>query len=298
MRRALSLFSLLLLAADASGQSFARRAGNLRIEVDEAAAFPGGLLAVRLRSPQPLGAAYAILGGRRFPFFASRGGVRALVPIEVGTSPGSATLGIEIRGRRGRRRIPVAVEVHPRTYAPRVRVVPDEQRVLFALPSRARDARVLLQALHTITPARSWSGRFQPPVSAAENGSGFGGASTYVGGSPVEEMLDSIHGEYHRGLDFEVPPGTAVAAPAAGTVLLARPLALAGLTVVIDHGQGVTSVLCHLSRLDVREGQPLDAGAPVGLSGASGLAIGPHLHWGVYVHAVAVDPAAFEKLTN
>jgi murein DD-endopeptidase MepM/ murein hydrolase activator NlpD len=192
----------------------------------------------------------------------------------------------------------VAVEVHPRSYTPRVRIVPDEQRALLALPGRARDSRVLLQALHTITPARAWSGRFQPPVAAADDGSGFGGASTYLGGSPVEEMLDSIHGEYHRGLDFQVSPGTPVAAPAAGTVLLARALALSGLTVVIDHGQGVTSVLYHLSRLDVREGQRLDAGAPVGLSGFSGLAIGPHLHWGVYVHTVAVDPAAFAKLVE
>ncbi|HEV8253599.1 MAG TPA: M23 family metallopeptidase [Vicinamibacteria bacterium] len=297
MRRALLLLSL-LLAADAAGQGLARRAGNLRIEVDEAAAYPGGLLAVRLRSPQPLGATYAILEGRRFPFFASRGVVRALVPIEVGTRPGPATLGIEIRGRRGRRRIPVAVQVDPRAYTPRVRVVPDAERILFALPNRTRDSRMLLQALHTITPAQAWSGRFQAPVTGAQVGTGFGGESTYVGGSPVEEMLDSIHGEYHRGLDYEVVPGRAVTAPAAGTVLLARMLALSGLTVVIDHGQGVTSALYHLSRLDVREGQRLDAGAPVGLSGASGLAIAPHLHWGVYVHAVAVDPAAFEKLTN
>jgi hypothetical protein len=297
MRRALLLFSL-LLANDATGEEV-RRAGNLRIEMDEAAAYPGGLLVVRLRSPRPLAATYAILDGWRFPFFASRGVLRALVPIQVGTPPGPATLGIEIRGPRGRRRVPLDVQVLPRSYPPRVRVVPDAERPLFALPSRARDARLLLQALRTISTAPAWSGRFQSPVAgAAQTGSGFGGVSTYVGGSPVEEMTDSIHGEYHRGLDFEVPPGTPVLAPAAGTVILARPLALSGITVLIDHGQGVISALYHLSRLDVREGQRLDAGAPVGLSGASGLAIGAHLHWGVYVHAIAVDPTAFERLAN
>jgi hypothetical protein len=299
MRRALLLFSL-LLANPVFGQELARRAGSLRIEVDEAAAYPGGVLAVRLRSPRALGATYAILEGHRFPFFANRGVVRALVPIEVGSRPGPATLGIEIRGARGRQRIPVDVQIFPRSYPPRIRVVPEAERPLFALPNRGRDARLLLQALRTITPAHRWSGRFHSPLAAwtAQGGEGFGGASTYVGGSPVEEMTDSIHGEYHRGVDFEVAPGTPVLAPAAGTVLLARPLALSGVTVVIDHGQGMISVLYHLSRLDAREGQRLEAGAPVGLSGSSGLAIGPHLHWGVYVHAMAVDPNAFEKLAN
>jgi murein DD-endopeptidase MepM/ murein hydrolase activator NlpD len=299
MRRALLLCSL-LLATDAAADQVVGRAGNLRIEVDDAAAYPGGLLVVRLRSPRPLAATYAILDGWRFPFFASRGVLRALVPIQVGTRPGPATLGIEIRGARGRRRVPLVVQVVPRSYPPRVRVVPEAERPLFALPSRTRDARVLLQALRTISPAPAWSGRFQSPVAAGARptGSGFGGVSTYIGGSPVEEMTDSIHGEYHRGLDFEVAPGTPVLAPAAGTVILARPLALAGIALVIDHGQGVISALYHLSRLDAREGQRVDAGAPVGLSGASGLAIGAHLHWGVYVHAIAVDPTAFEKLAN
>ena len=299
MRRALLLLSL-LLATDATADDLVLRAGNLRIEVDEAAAYPGGLLVVRLRSPRPLATTYAILDGWRFPFFASRGVLRALVPIQVGTRPGPARLGIEIRGARGRRRVPVDVQVLPRSYPPRVRVVPETERPLFALPSRARDARLLLQALRTISTAPAWSGRFQSPLAEGpgQTGSGFGGVSTYVGGSPVEEMTDSIHGEYHRGLDFEVPPGTPVLAPAAGTVLLARPLALSGITVVLDHGQGVISALYHLSRLDVRDGQRVDAGAPVGLSGASGLAIGAHLHWGVYVHAIAVDPTAFEKLMN
>jgi murein DD-endopeptidase MepM/ murein hydrolase activator NlpD len=123
----------------------------------------------------------------------------------------------------------------------------------------------------------------------------FGSPQTWVGGSPVEGMMDSVYGEYHRGLDYAVPEGTTVQAPAAGTVLLAEPLALTGNTLVVDHGQGVISVFYHLSRIDVVPGQPVEARAPMGLSGDSGLAVSAHLHWGVYVSGVAVDPRVLAR---
>jgi murein DD-endopeptidase MepM/ murein hydrolase activator NlpD len=77
-------------------------------------------------------------------------------------------------------------------------------------------------------------------------------------------------------------------------VLLAGPLVLTGNTLVIDHGQGVISVFYHLSRIDVVPGQAVESRTPVGLSGETGLATAPHLHWGVYVSGVAVDPRVMD----
>jgi len=68
------------------------------------------------------------------------------------------------------------------------------------------------------------------------------------------------------------------------------------LTVVIDHGQGVLSVLQHLSRVDVGVGQTVPAAAVVGLSGDTGLAPAPLLQWRVYLHGVAVDPTVLGPL--
>ena len=107
--------------------------------------------------------------------------------------------------------------------------------------------------------------------------------------------MDGVYGEYHRGRDFDVPLGTVVQAPAAATVVFAGPLLLSGQTLVLDHGQGVVSALFHLSRLEVRTGDSVAAGTTLGLSGDSGAAASPHLHWGVYLHGVAVDPALFER---
>ncbi len=107
-----------------------------------------------------------------------------------------------------------------------------------------------------------------------------------------------IWGEYHRGLDYLVPAGTPVSSPAAGTVLFAGPLLLTGETVVLDHGQGLVSVFYHLASTPVREGDWVEAGAPLGLTGETGIAAVPHLHWGVYVHGVAVDPHVTERCAD
>jgi murein DD-endopeptidase MepM/ murein hydrolase activator NlpD len=137
-----------------------------------------------------------------------------------------------------------------------------------------------------------WSGPFRPPVEAPPADS-YGTAMTYVGGSPVERYTDSVWGEYHRGLDYAVPEGTNVVAPAGGVVVLAQPLTLTGNTLVIDHGQSVVSVFYHLARIDVGVGAALGAGTRVGSAGQTGIAAEPHAHWGVYVDGVAVDPRVF-----
>ena len=299
MRPSLALGFLLALAPAAAPAADARlvvrQVGRMTIRADQTLAFPGGLLTVQVQSRKAIrGALYAVLDGRRCPFFYRRGTFTALVPVPVTLAPGPLRLGIEVRGR-SRQRIAVPVEIAPRQYAGRTVVIPEGKRPLVTQRAAVRDGRQVQLALRTVSPDRQWNGRFQPPVASSPVET-YGTPMSYVGASPVEASTDSIHGEYHRGLDYEVAVGTAVRAPAAGTVLLARPLSLTGETVLLDHGQGVISALFHLSRVDVREGDWVDAGAAVALSGESGLAAEPHLHWAVYVLGVAIDPRVMEQL--
>lgn len=97
----------------------------------------------------------------------------------------------------------------------------------------------------------------------------------------------------HSGLDFAVPAGTPVRAPAAGTVILVGDYFFNGRTVFVDHGQGLISMFCHLSRIDVRVGDELARGAVLGKVGATGRATGPHLHWNVSLNDARVDPSIF-----
>lgn len=97
----------------------------------------------------------------------------------------------------------------------------------------------------------------------------------------------------HSGLDFAVPTGTPVQAPAAGRVILVGDYFFNGKTVFVDHGQGMISMFCHLSAIDVNPGQQLARGQVLGRVGATGRVTGAHLHWNVSLNDARVDPAIF-----
>ena len=108
-------------------------------------------------------------------------------------------------------------------------------------------------------------------------------------------MLNGQERAPHGGLDVAVPTGTPVRAAAAGRVINTGGYFYAGNTVFVDHGQGFITVYLHLSRIDVREGDRVERGAMLGAVGATGLVTGPHLHWGVLLNGVYVDPELFLK---
>ncbi|GJC03396.1 peptidoglycan DD-metalloendopeptidase family protein [Aeromonas hydrophila] len=97
----------------------------------------------------------------------------------------------------------------------------------------------------------------------------------------------------HSGLDFAVGAGTPIKSPAAGKVILIGNYFFNGNTVFVDHGQGLISMFCHMSKVDVKQGQSLPRGGIVGRVGATGRATGPHMHWNVSLNDARVDPAIF-----
>ena len=97
----------------------------------------------------------------------------------------------------------------------------------------------------------------------------------------------------HSGLDFAAPAGTPIKSPAAGKVILTGNYFFNGKTVFVDHGQGLISMFCHLSQIDVKLGEELSRGAVLGKVGATGRATGPHLHWNVSLNDARIDPSIF-----
>ena len=118
---------------------------------------------------------------------------------------------------------------------------------------------------------------------------------------PVKGRVSSVYGSQrilngeprspHRGIDIAAPLGTPVASPADGVVrLVALDLFLMGNALIIDHGMGVQSTFIHLDRILVQEGARVKQGQAVARVGQTGRATGPHLHWGVSVETLLVDP--------
>ena len=132
-----------------------------------------------------------------------------------------------------------------------------------------------------------FSSKFILPMSSAVT-SPFGTARVFNG------TLKS----YHGGTDFRAAVGTSVIAANDGVVVIAKDRYYAGGSVVIDHGEGIYTQYYHLSALNVKVGQSVKKGDIIALSGASGRVSGPHLHFGVIVGGVQVNPLNFVKKIN
>ena len=96
--------------------------------------------------------------------------------------------------------------------------------------------------------------------------------------------------EFHPGQDIAAPRGTPVLAPADGRVIEAGWKNGYGQTVVIDHGNGLTTRYGHLSKIEVTNGQELKRGEGLGLVGSTGRSTGPHLHYEVRLGDLPVSP--------
>lgn len=96
----------------------------------------------------------------------------------------------------------------------------------------------------------------------------------------------------HRGVDIVVPTGTPVYAMSSGKVSFAGTMTDFGLVVLVDHRDGISTLYAHLSEILVVEGQAVTRDESLGLSGASGNATGPHLHFEVRGRGHQLDPVA------
>ena len=192
-------------------------------------------------------------------------------------SPAGPTISFEKQIRVEHQRYPrVLLKVPARYTAPS----PEDQHEI------EQDKETKAEAFKTLSPGREWEGSFAPPVNA-EISDVFG----------VERVFNGTVQSTHQGLDFRVPSGTSVAAVNSGRVILARPLFFEGNCVVIDHGQGLLTLYLHLSKFLVKEGDDVKKGQPIGLSGGTGRATGPHLHLAVRWQGVYLDPQVLLKLS-
>ncbi|MBE9064158.1 M23 family metallopeptidase [cf. Phormidesmis sp. LEGE 11477] len=221
---------------------------------------------------------FVSIGDSQYPSFPlSDGRFRAFVPTSPRDAPGEWTIQVTQAGVVRSH----SIAISDRQFRTQYITLPPGQSDLGTDHEFDRVA----EFKKIVTPERHWQGPLLRPST--------GSVSTEFG---VQRYYNGVFAEdyYHRGVDYAAPTGSPIVAPAAGHIrlvgLVRDGFELHGNTVGIDHGQGVLSIMIHMNRVDVQEGEFVAAGQTVGGVGSTGASTGPHLHWGLYVNGIAVDP--------
>ncbi len=148
---------------------------------------------------------------------------------------------------------------------------------------RSENEATIRETLSERPTQRSWDGAFRQ-LPGSKVTSRFAERRTYFAdGQRISEAT-------HYGFDLASTAAATITASNHGQVIFAGELGIYGSCVLVDHGMGLTSLYAHLSRLDVASGDRVERGQTLGLSGATGLAGGDHLHFAMLVGKTYVDP--------
>jgi murein DD-endopeptidase MepM/ murein hydrolase activator NlpD len=262
------------------------RAAEAAISASARAIRPGELVVLTIRTPPAIERVHARAFDHAVPCYpTSERSWRALVGIDLDVRPGAYTVAIDEAPAGGS--LSYTLLVRARAFPTRTLHV-DEGFVNPPPAMRGRidaEAAALRRIWDRSAAERLWTSGFVRPVPGEAN-SRFGTRSVF-NGQPRNP---------HGGADFMSPAGTPIHAPNAGRIVLARDLYFSGNTVIIDHGQGLFSLLAHLSAFAVHEGDTVTAGQTIGSVGATGRVTGPHLHWAVRLAGARIDPLSVLQL--
>ena len=267
----------------AAGLAFAgQSASPLSMSVDARTLQPGELVVLTIATPEDTGAVHVRAFDTDWPSFAvDLRTWRALVGIDLDVTPGDYPISVRVDSRTGTERLRHTLAVTAKAFRTRNLTVDDA----FVNPPAnvqgriEREAAELNRLWTSSAQVPRWTGPFVRPVPQQAN-SAFGTRSVFNG------QARSPHG----GADFPSPAGTPVKAPSAGVVLLAGSLYYTGGTVMLDHGAGLISLFAHLSAVDAKTGDQVEAGTVIGKVGATGRVTGAHLHWTLRANGTRVDP--------
>ncbi len=253
----------------------------LPLVLDPPIAGQGGVVVVRLRAPgaEQVVAALDPLTVPLFPIDGDR--FAGIMPVGLDRATGSVTIQATAIGADG---VPAswAADLDIVGGGPPTETITLTETTIGLLDGtlRAQELAMLATVWDEAGPDRRWDGGWTAPVTGTVS-SGFGAVRAYFPGNILS---------IHTGVDLRGPRGSPVHAAAAGCVVLAQPLTARGNTVIIDHGWGVYSAYFHMDSIVAVAGSDVPAGTVLGLLGSTGMATGPHLHWELRVHGLAVDP--------
>jgi murein DD-endopeptidase MepM/ murein hydrolase activator NlpD len=272
----LRAMSLLLAAAPFM---LARAGDGTTLELPRSASVPGGVRLIALSgaaevAPVALFDQHRVMVIRRNDKWLAVVGIGLAAPVgetKLTVQPGTA----------------YPFPIGPKTYTlQRLTVPPGKVDLSASDASRAAQERTRIHAaVATFSPAPPATLALLQPVPGVRSSS-FG----------LRRVFNGEARNPHTGMDIAAPTGTPILAAADGTVVDTGDYFFNGNTVIIDHGQGLLTVYCHLSVIGVHSGDAVRRGATIGKVGMTGRVTGPHLHFAVVLNQEFVDPALFLPL--
>jgi murein DD-endopeptidase MepM/ murein hydrolase activator NlpD len=241
---------------------------------------PGGIAMVQL--PDDVAPATLRYLDRKVLVTQQDGKQVAIVGLSLGTKPGRHFLKAKTTQDES---ISIAFTVEDKSYEEQHITIEDKRKVN---PEQRDMERITRETKQIKAALRQWTEQqdvvidFRKPVEGPTS-SPFG----------LKRFFNEQPRNPHSGLDIAAAEGTPIRAPAPGTIIETGDYFFNGNTVFIDHGQGLVTMYCHMSAIDVEPGTKVAAGDIIGKVGMTGRVTGPHLHWGVSLNDARVDPVLF-----
>lgn len=243
--------------------------------------WPGGALYVSVENADGLTGTWH-WAGRSGPLTPAPYGLRAGLAVPLDASAGGvATLKVTLKDESGtRQELARKIEVGSKWRPTQHLSMSSSNEAKYTDPQADKEEEWVLAALRDLQPGPRWKGNFSEP-SDAPRSSPYG----------VRRVRNGRTAGFHRGLDYAGAWGSPVRAPADGIVtLVGRDYVLLGNCVIVNHGEGLTSLYIHLSSVAVEEGEAVKEGQLLGKIGNTGASTGPHLHYATYFHGEPIDP--------
>lgn len=269
MKKLMSCFLLLLVS------SF-----SIASDLPYETLIPGGLKIVSI-SPSDTPKPEAFFGQRKLMVVEHEGRWVSLVGIPLSVKVGTQKVTIKQAGKTSSMLFDIADKGYPTQHI----TITDKRKVN---PNKLDMERINQESARIKKALRTWTENDNVPFNFIW---------------PIEGQVSGLYGRRrvfngqprrpHSGIDIAAPTGTEIMAPADGIVRGTGDYFFNGNTVFIDHGQGLVTMLCHLDRIDVIDGQVVMQGDIVGTVGATGRVTGPHLHLGISLNDVRIEPRLF-----
>ena len=241
---------------------------------------PGGIAVVKL--PDDVAPATLRYRDRKVLVTQQDGAQFAVIGLSLGTEPGRYHLKAQTTQGES---LSIAFTVEDKDYEEQHITIEDKRKVN---PEKRDMERITREQKQIKTALQQWTA--QPEVAIDFRKPVEGPTSSPFG---LKRFFNEQPRNPHSGLDIAAPEGTPILAPAPGTVIQTGEYFFNGNTVLIDHGQGLVTMYCHMSAIDVEPGTKVATGDVIGKVGMTGRVTGPHLHWGVSLNDARVDPVLF-----